>query len=79
MTFDLNHPACVVQDRAADDFIIQNYVVGPQPSPLGRLYMFLHRRLMKTVPAGAHMMDRAARVLLDGTGMVIGISCLPFA
>ena len=39
MSFELTHPACLVQDRTADDFIIQNYVIGPQPSTLGRLYM----------------------------------------
>ena len=49
ITFPLTHPASVVQDRAADDFIIQHYVIQPEPSPLGRLYMFAHRTITKTI------------------------------
>jgi hypothetical protein len=49
MTFPLTHPSCVVQDRAADDFIIQSYVVQPEPSLLGQLYMGAHRTLRSIV------------------------------
>ena len=51
MTFPLTHPSCVVQDRAADDFIIQSYVVQPEPSLLGRLYMGARRTLRPIVPS----------------------------
>ena len=50
MTFPLVHPPCVVQDREADDFIIQHYVTQPQPSMLGRLYMSAER-LLRAIPA----------------------------
>jgi hypothetical protein len=45
MEFPLRHPPCVVQDRAADEFIIQTYVIRPEPSLLGRAYMALERAL----------------------------------
>jgi hypothetical protein len=45
MPFPLKHPPCVVQDRAADDFIIQTYVVKPVPSFLGRCYLTARRIL----------------------------------
>jgi hypothetical protein len=50
MTFPLVHPPCLVQDREVDDFIIKHYIVQPQPSPLGRLYLF-GSRILKTVLA----------------------------
>jgi hypothetical protein len=79
ITFELTHPTCVVQDAAADDFIIQNYVVGPQPTLLGRLYMFLHGALKKKYPVGARVMDRAARSILSRANIVLGIYCVAFA
>jgi hypothetical protein len=79
MAFELSHPTCVVPDGEADDFIIRNYVIGPQPSPLGRLYMSLRSVLNKTYPAGARVMDRAARTILSRANIVFGISCLAFA
>jgi hypothetical protein len=79
IALELSHPTCVVPDGAADDFIIKNYVIGPQPSPLGRLYMFLHGALTKTFPAGARVMDRAHRSILSRANIIFGISCVALA
>jgi hypothetical protein len=50
ITFPLTHPPCVVQDCAADQFIVQSYVIQPEPSLLGRLYMGARRTLRTIVP-----------------------------
>ena len=61
MTFPLAHPPCLVQDRGADDFIIQHYVIQPQPSALGRLYLFGHRMLKTVLAAPARQVSTLAR------------------
>ena len=60
MTFPLSHPPCLVQDRGADDFIIQHYVIQPQPSPLGRVYLFGHRVLKAILKAPASKVSTLA-------------------
>jgi hypothetical protein len=56
MTFPLIHPSCLVQDSDVDDFIIQHYVIQPQPSFLGRVYLFFYRMLkaIRATPARKH-------------------------
>jgi hypothetical protein len=52
MAFPLRHPPCVIEDRAADDFIIRKYVLPWSPPPLPRrLYWALRRRLSAAIPA----------------------------
>jgi GT2 family glycosyltransferase len=63
MLFPLVDPPCVVQDREADDFIIQHCVIQPQPSVLGRLYMFVHR-LLTTAAAPARKVLAFARSVI---------------
>jgi hypothetical protein len=61
MTFPLVHPPCPVQDRAVDDFIVRQYVIKPQPSPLGRLYMFGRRVLRSLLGTQAQKLSALAR------------------
>jgi hypothetical protein len=61
ISFPLIHPPCFVHDRQADDFIIQHYVIQPEPSLLGRLYMFGHRLLKTTAAAPARKVWAFAR------------------
>lgn len=51
MAFPLVHPRTMVEDRAADKFIIETYVVQPEPTPLGRAYMAA-QRFLRTALSG---------------------------
>jgi hypothetical protein len=63
IAFPLRHPPCVVQDRAADDFIIQTYVVQPEPSFLGRCYLTARRILGAVVSIPVRRVWAHARAL----------------
>ena len=76
MTFELTHPTCLIQDCAADDFIIRNYVIPPEPSLLGRLFMSLHRTVTKMLGARAGRILHGARGILVRTNLLVGGSCI---
>jgi len=61
------------------DGIAGAVAIGPQPSPMGRLYMFLRGALTKIFPAGPRVMDRAARSILGRANIIFGIACLAIA
>jgi hypothetical protein len=48
ISLPLRHPPTMTCDREADDFIIQNYVIPPQPSLLGHTYLAA-QRLLKSI------------------------------
>jgi hypothetical protein len=74
MAFPLTHPSCLVQDSSADEFIIRNYVIQPQPSPLGRLYMFADRTASKLVRNLAGMARRARQAVLGKASLFVTLS-----
>ena len=64
LAFPLVHPPCVFPERAADDFMVHRYLVPPQPSLLGRLYMFARRILRTKMLPQARKVSAYARSLI---------------